>query len=252
MSLHLVPRFCLVSHSVSLGLPLSLAWSPTRSRSVSCLAFCSTFQRCSVTQSYVTQSYVARSSMSLSSTMSPNLSTPAQPNVTRSYVTRSPTSLGSTTSLDLPMSLCPMSLSPQCHSAPTHGGKKAAVEFPATIHLGPAVNFTAPSRPNQAKGSYAIHLCGLGGIHRKYLVESTVNPWWKSPRIFPFTVRHREIRCVYFLLLLLNISYFNYNKTLSFRLANTKHSKHSKKSNGARITRRAGERAGVARKQWSV
>ena len=86
MLLRLVPRFCSVSHSVSLGLLLSLARSP----------------------------------MSLSSTMSLNLSTPAQPNVTRSHVTLSPTSLGSTTSLDLPMSLCPMSLCPMLLRPPCH------------------------------------------------------------------------------------------------------------------------------------
>ena len=32
-------------------------------------------------------------------------------------------------------------------------------------------------------------------------------------------MRHREIRCMYFLLLLLNISYYNDNNTLLFQLA---------------------------------
>src|SRR5882757_618211 len=75
--------------------------------------------------------------------------------------------------------------------------ENTAVDFPATIHLSPAVKSTDPARFNRVKGSSAIHLCHIGGIHCKCLAKTAVNTRWNGPRFFPFTAPkcgeiHRE------------------------------------------------------------
>ena len=79
-------------------------------------------------------------------------------------------------------------LSPPLHLRGSYGVNKS------TAKGRPHGEFHRIRKPNDAKGSYAIHPCRLGGIHCKCLVKSTVINWWKSLRIYPFTATsHSEI-----------------------------------------------------------